>query len=213
MLSRLQVQIVAAVVVVVFAAGILVSGGKVESAWLKFYSYAVLVAVALLWLWEHWIWHFAYVQKARGVPRDIRGTWSGDLDSFWSDPTTGDKPATKRVFLVVRQTWSTVRVTLLTDESRSTSSSASLGGLDGEYELFYTYLNQPDNRIEHRSRMHHGSTVLQVVDRPATRLKGRYWTDRDSRGELDMKDRRSQVVEDYDTAVKLFNEQPGGGKR
>jgi hypothetical protein len=70
--------------------------------------------------------------------------------------------------------------------------------------LTYLYLNRPDMRVEHRSRMHHGSTVLDISGSPSERLKGRYWTDRDSKGELDFTERVSKLAEDFDTATRLF---------
>lgn len=37
-------------------------------------------------------------------------------------------------------------------------------------------------------------------------LRGRYWTDRDSRCELDFTSRQRQLVDSYDEAVALFSE-------
>jgi len=76
---------------------------------------------------------------------------------------------------------------------------------DGTVASFdYMYVNRPDSRVEHRSRMHHGSTSLDIVGRPATRLRGRYWTDRDTKGELEFGVRSSKVIDGYAEARKLF---------
>jgi hypothetical protein len=77
------VQVVASVVVAVFAAGIWLTGGKVDIGWLRFFSAAVLVATGILWLWESSLWRLAIVQRTRAVPRNINGTWKGTLESFW----------------------------------------------------------------------------------------------------------------------------------
>jgi hypothetical protein len=198
------VQVVAAVVVVVFAIGIWSSGGQVDLGWLRFFSAAVFVATALLLLWDRAIWKLSPVQRVRGAPRDLSGTWKGTLISFWEEPSTGKPPAPKPAYLVVRQTASTVSVILLTDESRSVSSLGIVAGRDGIASLDYMYLNRPDSRVEHRSRIHHGSTSLDITGVPATRLKGRYWTDRDSKGELDFVQRRKQAAEDFDEAAHIF---------
>jgi hypothetical protein len=76
--------------------------------------------------------------------------------------------------------------------------------IDGAVELTYLYLNRPDANVEHRSRMHHGSTALDISGSPAKRLKGRYWTDRDSKGELDFTECNKQLVDDFDEATALF---------
>jgi hypothetical protein len=204
MKQRPAVQVVAAVVVAVFALGIWASGDRVNVGWLKFFSAAVLAAVAVLALWDRWLWKLGWIQRIPHVPRNLNGTWQGKLASLWIDPGTGEQLPEKAAYLVVRQTASTVSVTLLTDESRSKSSLALVSALDGAASLDYMYLNQPDTQVEHRSRMHHGSTSLLVTGCPATRLKGRYWTDRDTRGELDFSARRTGSADDYEQAAAFF---------
>lgn len=205
MTNRLAVQVVAAVVVAVFAVGIWASGDKVDAGWLKFFSAAVFAAAAVLALWDRWLWKVRWVQRSRKVPRDLNGTWKGRLASFWIDPETGQRIPEKDAYLVVRQTYSTISVALLTDESRSKSSLGVVSTLDGDASLDYMYLNRPDASVEHRSRMHHGSTSLHVTGCPATRLRGRYWTDRDSKGELDFTMRKSERADDLDAAIALFS--------
>lgn len=205
MINKSLVWFITAVVVLVFAGGILLTGGHPDPAWLKFYSFAVSAVVVAIALWDRWLWRLKPVQRMKAVPRDLRGTWKGTLTSFWVDPNTGSSPPTRPAYLVIRQTWSSVSVILFTDESRSDSSLAKVSAGDGVSSLDYMYLGRPDNRIEHRSRMHHGSTSLDVTGNPATRLRGRYWTDRDSRGELELVVRvRGKFAEDFDSAAHLF---------
>jgi hypothetical protein len=205
--GKSRIQIVAAVVVLVFAGGIWLTGGKLEEQWLRFYGAAVFVAIIVLGFWDRFLWHVRSFQKLKETPRDLRGTWRGTLTSFWIDPETQKSPPPKPAYLVIRQTASSISVTQFTDESRSGSS---LGAVTNEADggsLVYMYLNRPDNRYEHRSRMHHGSTALDITGSPATRLRGRYWTDRDSRGELDFGQRVKAYADDYDTAKSLFPEE------
>lgn len=204
MKQRTFVQVVAAVVVIVFAVGIWSSGGQVNFGWLRYFSAAVFAATALLLLWERVVWKLSPVQRMRGAPRDVSGTWKGTLTSFGEDPSTGKPPAPKSAYLIVRQTAFTVSVILLTDESRSVSSLGTVAGGDGLASLDYMYLNRPDSKVEHRSRMHHGSTSLDITGIPAKRLKGRYWTDRESRGELEFVERRRYAAEDFEEAARQF---------
>lgn len=206
MTRRVVVQVVAVAVVVVFAAGIWATGGQLEASWLRFYSVAVIAALGVLILWERFFWRLSWLQRLDSVPRDVRGTWAGTLTSFWSDPETGKTPPEKRAFLVVRQTAGSVSATLLTDESRSESTLGRVTGREGSSSLDYMYINWPHSRFEHRSPIHHGSTSLSISGRPARRLSGRYWTSRDSKGELDFFRRRLTTVEDFDSAVDLFSE-------
>lgn len=204
MRTRTVVFVIAAVVVTVFAVGIWTTDGRVELGWLRFFSLAVAVGVGVLGLWEHRLWRAPQCQALPSVPRNLRGTWKGSLISFWTDPETEQSPEAKPVYLVVRQTATTVTVVLLTDESRSVSSTATVIDDKGTVTLAFMYVNRPDSRFEHRSRMHHGSAALDVTGRPAIRLRGRYWTDRDSKGELDFGERDVRIADDYDQAAKFF---------
>jgi hypothetical protein len=199
------VQVVAAIVVTVFAAGIWFTGGTLDLQWLRFFSAAVFISVTALTIWDHWAWHLPFVQKLPKVPRDLRGTWQGTLESFWIDPTTGSSPSVKVAYLVIRQSATTISVVMLTNESRSKSSLATISDDGVSASLDYMYLNRPDSRFENHSRMHHGSTSLDITGKPTVRLQGRYWTNRDSKGELDFAQRVRQFADDFLQAETLFN--------
>lgn len=198
------IQVVATVVVLVFAVGILLSGDQIKTSWLAYYSYAVTVATVLFTLWNKWIWRWGWAQKLPRVPRSIRGTWKGVLRSTWVNPENGLSPPPKPVYLVVRQSATTISAVLLTDESSSRSTMASLAEDDIGASLSYIYLNRPRVRVEHRSRMHNGSAFLDISGRPAVRMQGRYWTDRDTRGELLFEQWHSAIADDFEEAARLF---------
>lgn len=189
---------------VVFAIGIWSSGETVNPGWLRFFSAAVLVATIVLGVWDRWLWRLTFIQRIPTVPRDVRGTWKGTLSSFWEDPSTSRRPDPKNVFLVIHQSAFQLTVVLITDESTSRSSLASLSDDGTQASLAYMYLNRPDSRVEHRSRMHNGSAFLEITGRPATRIRGRYWTDRDSRGEMDFNQRNSRLIDDFREATTMF---------
>jgi SMODS-associating 2TM, beta-strand rich effector domain len=206
MKRTITIRVIVAVVVVVFVIGTWVQAGRPDLTALKFFSAAVLASTAVFNLWDFWLWRLPFVQRIPGVPRSLRGTWEGTLTSFWVDPSTGKSPEPKTVYLVVQQTGSLIIVKLLTDESRSTSASANVSEVDGSVLLAYLYLNKPDMRVEHRSRIHHGSAVFDVSGCPARRLKGRYWTDRDSKGELEFVERSNKFADDFAEAAGYFQE-------
>jgi hypothetical protein len=204
MRNRIIAQVVALVVVTVFAVGIWATGGTVDTGWLQLLSAAVFLATLVLNLWDWVLWGVAPAQRLRSVPRDVRGTWKGELTSFWEDPDTGERPTPKTVYLVIRQTASAVSAVLLTDEAKSYSTLARVLANTDLPCLEYLYEGRPDSRVEYRSRAHRGAAVLDVAGTPASRLKGRYWTDRDSRGELAFTEREKRLADDYSTAASLF---------
>lgn len=209
MISRTRVSFIVAIVIGVFAIGIVATGDAAQIAWLRFYPGAVTIVVVAIAAWEHWLWRWPIVQRLPGVVRDIRGTWKGELESFWKDEP-GASPSKKPVYLVVRQTASVVSVSLLTNESRSASSLATVSSDGTTVSLDYLYLNWPDLRVQEKSRMHHGSASLIVSGTPADRLRGQYWTNRDTKGELDFTSRALQLAEDFDGAARIFLERSAG---
>lgn len=201
---KLHVQVIAAIVVLVFAGGIAVTGDSVDSSWLRFFGLAVFTAVLALGAWEHFIWKWSLLQKLHRIPPDLNGSWRGTLRTLWASGD-GTKPDPKQVVLVVRQTFSTMSVTLLTDESRSATTLAELSRKPQGDEVHYIYQNRPLPSREDESRAHYGAVVLDVVGRPATALDGRYWTDRDSRGEVSFVERRAGHVSSLNEAERLFD--------
>jgi hypothetical protein len=204
MKQRFTVQVIVGIVVVVFLVGTWLKSRQIDLGWLKYFSTAVFVVTLVLAGWDVLIWRIPIVQRIPGIPRCIRGTWKGTLTSFWVDSATNSSPPPKTVYLVVRQTATAVSVRLLTDESRSTSYLGQIQEIDGSVTLAYIYLNRPEMSVEHRSRMHYGSAVFDISGLPATRLQGRYWTDRDSKGELDFVERRQRLADDFSNAENLF---------
>jgi len=205
MKHQILVRYVSGVVVIVFAGGILLTGDVVRASWLKFFSVAVLVALGGLWLWDNMLWRLPPIQRFPKVPRAIAGTWKGELASSWVDPATKQVIPRKTVFVVIRQSASTAKITLMTDESKSTSSVAVLNKAnDDTWTLDHMYLNIPDLGVSHRSSMHHGSGSLAISGNPAQRMTGRYWTDRGSKGELVFGSRSKRIVDDYEAAEALF---------
>jgi hypothetical protein len=61
--TRALVQVVAVVVVVVFAIGIWSAGEPVKLGWLRFFSASVVAATLILGVWDRWLWRLTVAQK------------------------------------------------------------------------------------------------------------------------------------------------------
>jgi hypothetical protein len=205
MKQNIAVRVTTAIVIVVLSVGTWFTSGEFNLGWLRLFSVAATTAALTLTLWDLWLWRVALVQRIPRVPRQVRGTWQGTLTSLWIDPATGSSPPVKTVYLVVRQTASLVTIKLFTDESQSKSTLASMSSDDTGWTLSYLYLNRPEINVEPRSRMHHGSAVLDVSGRPVIRLYGRYWTDRDSKGQLDFTRHDRKLADDFHEASSYFS--------
>ena len=131
-------------------------------------------------VYERWLWRWSPLHRIGllGTPVVI-GTWRGDLESFWVDPKTDQRPPVKTVYLVIAQTATTVSVRLLSNESSSVQTSGVVGKDDAGYPVIsYNYRNTPDLKFreDNPSPIHFGGAILKIEGDPATALDGWYWT-------------------------------------
>src|SRR5664280_2005661 len=170
--SRTQVQVVLVIAVIVWAVLLFFEGVTLKPSYLKPFSITVAVVILLLLAFERLLWRIPPI--ARSLHRPIlRGTWKGQLRSSWINPETQQVIAPIEVFFLIRQTYSTVSLRLMTTESTSRSLVASLESpRDDVARLSSTYQNIPGLMIQDRSRIHHGALMLEVHGNPANRLLG-----------------------------------------
>jgi hypothetical protein len=163
-------------------------------------SAASLLFVAFDW----YLWRAPVISRFVKRPF-VGGTWRGRLESHWIDPATGQRVAPDpEVYLIVRQTFWTTSVRLLTRESRSHSIVASIDdNRDGTFALCAIYRNTPRAAVRQRSPIHHGAVMLDISGDPPDCLEGFYWTDRTTMGELDLRLRFKKHVNDYSNAQRL----------
>jgi hypothetical protein len=119
---------------------------------------------------------------------DLNGTWKGQLKSEWINPETSAKPDPIDAYLVIRQSLNRISCVLHTKESRSVSKASAIL-VDEDHQLKsleFSYSNSPRVSVQHRSNAHDGATVLDILSTPDRKLVGKYWTDRLSKGELEL---------------------------
>jgi SMODS-associating 2TM, beta-strand rich effector domain len=187
----------------IFGAG---SGGGLSVVWSLKDLIPALLSVA--WIYEKWLWRFSPIHRI-GLNKTpvVIGTWKGMLESFWTDPVTGQRRDPKTVYLTIEQTATTLSVRLLTNESASEQVAGMMSKTEaGHPALSYTYRNRPELRFREGnvSPIHYGSALLEVVGDPATALVGSYWGDRQgSRGEMRFTEHAAAIVQTFDGAERL----------
>ena len=162
----------------------------------------VFFTVVIYGLYEHLLWKL--VPKWFGTTHipNLGGTWEGLLATEWTDPQTGKIPAPKKCFLVIRQTARTIKVTLITDKSVSSTKLAQIVRDDVQTTVRYLYYNEPQVSVAQRSRAHHGAAVL-LSDSDLRQLSGHYWTDRKTQGSLTFSTRHRRRAATYEEASSL----------
>lgn len=87
------------------------------------------------------------------------------------------------VVLTVRQTYTTVSLTLMTAESKSRSVAEQIVRNDnGDYTVYYQYRNVPKLGVRERSPEHTGSSALEISGVKPQDAESEYWTNRRTRG-------------------------------
>jgi hypothetical protein len=96
-------------------------------------------------------------------------------------------------------------MTLFTRESSSQFVADELTvGADGRFVIFVVYQNEPKAQVRHRSPIHYGALKLVVQGSPATALEGVYWTDRLTRGDIRLSERRRQAFDNFESAAVAY---------
>ncbi|MFD0672652.1 hypothetical protein [Cohnella sp. GCM10027633] len=133
----------------------------------------------------------------------LQGTWRGELQSNWINPDTKQTLPSIPILLVIRQSFLTINCTLYTAESSSYSfvSSFLLDEETGTRRLIYFYTNKPRTLVRHRSEIHDGTAVFDILGTPPANMIGEYWTSRGTSGEMRVEHISTKLAESFQAGV------------
>lgn len=134
------------------------------------------------WFWKMKAFHFAHKTPY------LDGEWKGKLISDYGQEETG-KLIEKEVTVIINQPYiSKVFIKQISDESFSKSYADSVVVDEhNDVLLTYSYLNEPNADVRDRSEISFGSVRLSMDSKESKVLKGNYWTDRKTRGRIELK--------------------------
>lgn len=152
----------------------------------------------LVLLFTKWGWKW---KAFRGwlVPfPNLHGSWSGKIYSDWVNPETGEGVAPIPVMLSVNQSFFHIHCKMMTGEmeSFSTSEGFNIDSARQIKQIAYIYTSKPRISLNQRSVPHDGSIVFDIIETPERKLKGRYWTERKTLGEITLTQYSSDLLED-----------------
>lgn len=207
MLNRLHLSVILLIAAAIWGGLLVFEGVAVSGTWFRPFSTVVGLLLLLLVAFDLWAWRLR-ILHGWFVPRpDLRGTWRVEIQSDWKTPVTNEAIGPIITYLVVRQTFSTLSVRMLTAESASELVAAEINkASDGTYRLAAVYRNEPKLSVRDRSPIHYGAIVLDVQGDPAKELSGYYWTDRNSRGEIRTLSRYTAIAGSFADAQRLLRE-------
>ena len=126
MVSRLHLSVFIGIAAALWATLLLIDGVTVTAHWFRPFSSVVGTMVVLLLGFEKWGWRWKVLHPWFVSQPNIQGTWKGELTSLWTDPATRKGRDPIEVYLVIKQTLSSIRVRLITKESQSDCLVASM---------------------------------------------------------------------------------------
>ncbi len=135
---------------------------------------------------------------------DLHGTWGATLRSNWTDPTTGKTLQAIEAYMVIKQSFRSIKLRLLTSESTSEVLEASvLSAGDGKFRIAAIYRSNPKQGRDEGG--HTGMLILDVPSKRPKKLGGRYSTDRGTEGEVEMHGRSRRLFSSFREAHDAFH--------
>lgn len=202
MISRVQITALLFILAVAWAASLILFGIQVTPDWFRPFSTVTGVAVLVLLVCEKWLWRIGWLQPWLFQAPDLQGTWRVTIR-----PTNSESNSPMiEAYMVIRQTYSSISLRLLTQESHSETMSAKVVRCDdGTCTVAGVYRNTPRLSVRSESPLHHGAILLAIHGKRPTSLEGQYWTDRRTQGEISLKHRVSKLAHTFDEAKTLDN--------
>jgi hypothetical protein len=201
MIAKINIPLIVFLTAAIWGVLLLWDGVAVEVGWLQHYNKVTGIVVLLITTFELYLWRLPLLQGWAVKRPDLSGTWKAVFRSNWVDPDTGKGVPARISYVSITQTFSTMTFRLMSSESTSELLNAQLiPSMDGSYRLLGIYRNEPRLSVRQRSAIHNGALLLDVSSAPVSRMKGHYWTDRNTAGEIELTERVKEQHSDYESA-------------
>ena len=210
-MQRIHISALLGISVLIWWVVLTAQGTEVGAAHLAPFGTVMTVLVLAAATFELALWRFRWLHGWFVKRPDLRGTWKAELHSDWIDPVTkvGIEPITCYVGIV--QTLSKLQMHLMTRESESWLVAENIvpakSGVG--YTVIGVYSNIPVSQLRGtRSEIHLGGLILDThgpEHRPHS-LVGEYWTDRKTKGRMQLTDRMPTVTTRFEEAESAFRD-------
>ena len=201
MLTRLHISSFIGLTISVWLIALWVRGEPVLSIeFIQPFSIVVGAITIIAALFNKYAWSWK-IFKGWYVNRpDLRGTWKVVLESSWIKPDTNEKKHPIIGYAVIRQTFTSLSIRLMTTESRSKLVAQSIKKEDdGLFRIAAIYRNEPKIELQgNRSEMHYGSFLLEIHGSPVSLMEGHYWTDRGTKGSMKLTEHKKELYSTYE---------------
>lgn len=193
MIPRSQIAALVVVAVGAFVVSLWVSGATISLGWFGHIGITITAATVAITAFNLWLWKIPVLQGWLVKRPHLWGTWNVEIRSEWVDPGTGKRPEPISASFVIRQTAFALHLRMTSPKSLGTLVCADLIAKDdGEFALTGIYRNEPKLAERDRLEIHYGAFLLEIEGEPnrPVRLSGQYRTDRGTKGEMAVTNRR-----------------------
>lgn len=190
-----RVKITVYIVTGAWSLALLILGIKLPGPVAKILGLLPSLIVGGFALFDSWLWHTKTIIRLVHRP-ELNGTWIGEFISIRDSDGTGEKAHNPEpAFLVIRQSYLTFNVSLISAKSTSYSFAEDVRRRVGDQFLaYYQYTNTPDLLLRKTSPEHDGGVKLTISGFKPQVLTAEYWTNRSTRGTYRMTKLGSQRV-------------------
>ncbi len=201
------VRLTAVGVVAAYSAILYFAGVPIDAGLRRAIGYLPALAGLVVVVWDLWVWRWPLVWRSTGRPR-LDGLWEVELrPTADSHIPEGGNRGPIIAYLVVRQTYWSIALQLFTVESSSISRSFFWDGDNrtGTEWLTFVYDNTPMLNHQHRSGRHLGTCTLQPGSRQPAEIRGAYFTDRYTAGDMKLTLRKRDTSSgSFEEAVRSY---------
>jgi hypothetical protein len=176
--------------------------------YLRLVPMVLTIDFAIIFIFTQWAWKISFLRNWLVKIPDLNGTWKGLIKSNWVNSKTNEKPDPIPVILTINQTLFHISCVMRTEEMTSYSFVSGFE-INEEMQikrLVYSYNSRPGMDVKHRSPEHFGTMLFDIIENSSQKLKGEYWTDRNTIGIIEMFYWKSEKLdyfpEDLDLSVQ-----------
>ena len=185
---------------------LIANGIVIEETWINSLSLVSGIVVLIALVFDRWLWKFRIFRDWLVKIPDISGTWQATLTTTWTRPNSNNPEPPLEGYFAIYQTHSTLHMKLMTKQSYSKVISAKIIPAPDESAMISVlYRNEPYIAYRESSPIHYGAMLLNVPSKKEASIKGSYWTDRATSGDIVLYNRSRLKLDDFDIAKKHFS--------
>jgi len=164
----------------------------------KAFSTVLSIDTFLVFCFVIWGWKFPMFEGWLVPFPNLSGTWKGQILSDWVNPGTDSEPNQILAMLTIKQSFLSISCVMRTHEMVSHSYAEGFM-IDPDRQikrLAYIYSSKPGILITDRSKTHDGAIVFEIIKNEKKKLKGSYWTERKTRGEIHLEFFSEEILDE-----------------